>query len=221
LKLENQNLKLETILLSTAYLAPIQYYCKLIGSEKVIIEQHENYSKQSYRNRCNILTANGVLSLAIPVIHNGGNKIPIRDVEIDYSTRWKAMHCGAIESAYRSSPFYIYYSDEFWAVFDKKFKYLFDFNSELQNFFFDQLKIKIEISFSSSFKCSELQSTFEDLSNSIHPKARLNMTDEHFKLVPYFQVFQNKYGFVPNLSIIDLLFNVGPSAINILVESNQ
>lgn len=207
-----------TALLSTAYLAPIQYYSKLIGYEKVIIEQFEHYSKQSYRNRCNILTANGILPLTIPVEHNDGKKTYTKDVKIDYQTRWKAMHKRAIESAYRSSPFYLYYSDDFWEVFDKKYTFLIDFNNELQNLLLGLMNIKIDISNTDNYKIADI-SNLDDLSECIHPKVRLNKPDDKFQAYPYYQVFQQKYGFVPNLSIIDLLFNTGPSAKEILEKS--
>jgi hypothetical protein len=205
-----------TVLLSSAYLAPIQYYYKLISYENVIIEQFEHYSKQSYRNRCNILSANGVLPLTIPVIHSNGVKTYTKDIKIDNSARWKAMHKRAIESAYRSSPFYIYYADEFYEVFDNEYKFLLDFNNKLQSLILNLLNIRINISYSDNFIIPKNNEV--DLRESIHPKARVNKPDGSFIPLPYYQVFQQKFGFVPNLSIIDLLFNDGPSAKDVLLK---
>ena len=207
----------EAILLSTAYLAPIQYYCKLISYKEIFIEYFENYSKQSFRNRCTILSANGPLSLTIPIKKIHTPKICIKDVQIDHEKRWKEIHLRAIGSAYRSSAFFLYYFDEISFVYQKNHEYLFDFNNDLQVIIMKFLGIEKEIKLTYSFK--SLPFLFDDFADSIHPKKRMNKYDDKFTPQDYFQVFEKKFGFVPNLSIIDLLFNSGPSTVEILKES--
>ncbi|MCX7986354.1 MAG: WbqC family protein [Bacteroidales bacterium] len=201
----------ECALLSTAYHAPIQYYSKLFRYKQVYIEQWENYQKQSYRNRCHILSANGVLALTVPIVHTG-SKMCIRDVKIDNSKRWKAMHLRAIESAYRSSPFYIYYYDEFEKIYQKPSVFLWDMNQAFLELTLQLLNIQPSIQLTNNYH--EIEGPYDDFSQNIHPKAKFSLPDHSFKNKPYFQVFENKFGFVENLSILDLLFNTGPEAIN-------
>lgn len=201
----------ERVLLSTAYLAPIQYFSKLYRYRQVYIEQWETYQKQSYRNRCHILSANGVLPLSVPIVHRG-DKMLIKNVRIDHSKRWKPMHLRAIESAYRSSPFYIYYIDEIKSVYDHNFEYLWDMNMYFLKVTLQLLNIEVKIHTTQGYK--EIPYPFDDFSQSIHPKAKFQQPDAGFQPRPYYQVFGNKFGFVPNLSILDLLFNTGPEAIH-------
>ena len=207
--------KTDTILLSTAYLAPFQYYCKLISYQNIYIEAVENYTKQSYRNRCNILSANGLLSLSIPVNKTDNLKVYTKDIRIDYNSRWPLIHQRAIESAYRSSPFYIYYADDIIPLFEKKFEFLLDFNTEFQNIVTELIGIKINVKFTSDFKKVE-NTDFDDFTDLISPKSSKQKPDNTFHCVSYYQVFEQKFGFIPNLSILDLLFNMGPSTIDVL-----
>ncbi len=118
-----------TVILSTAYAAPVQFYTLLARFNACLIETHENYQKQTYRNRCQILSANGPLTLSIPVNKGESEKCPIKDVMIDYSKRWQVIHWRAIESAYRSSPYFIHYADDIYPLYkNPKYLSLFDFN---------------------------------------------------------------------------------------------
>lgn len=202
----------KTILLTTAYLAPIQYYSKLVNFDKIIIEAHENFTKQSYRNRCNIYGANGKMSLSIPV-KKDKPKTKTKDIRIDYDTNWRKLHWKSIESAYRSSPFFEFYQDDIRPFYDEKYKYLLDFNHEIQHIICEHLEIEPTISFSDEYK-KKVDQSISDFRDKIHPKKEIH--DGQFNPLKYTQVFQDKYGFLPNLSIIDLLFNEGPNAINIL-----
>lgn len=204
-------------LLSTAYLAPVQYYTKLISFDKVLIEKHENFTKQSFRNRCMIYGANGPLTLSIPLIKGITPKTLITDIEIDYTENWQNIHWRSIVSAYRSSPFFEYYFEELEPFYTKKIKYLFDFNLELQNTICEILEIEPEILFTDDF-IIEPESQI-DFRNSIHPKKRCAKPDPNFSPQKYFQVFEEKHGFIPNLSIIDLIFNEGSQALTNLEES--
>lgn len=200
------------VILATAYLAPIQYFTKLFKYDEVFIEKHENFIKQSYRNRCKIYGANGELSLSIPV-KKISLKTKIKDLLIDYDTNWQKLHWKSIESAYRSSPFFEFYEDDLKPFYEKKYKFLLDFNIEIQNMVLEYLDIDVNLKFTDKYY-DEQDNYFDDLREKIHPKKEY--VDPNFKIVEYTQVFQEKYGFIPNLSIIDLLFNEGPNAIEAL-----
>ncbi len=207
----------DTALLSTAYLAPVQYYTKFLVYKQIFIEAEENYQKQSYRNRCNILSANGILPLTIPVSKDMP-KVKTRDIRIDNALEWQKNHWTSIESAYSSSPFFEFYMDEFSVFYTKKFRFLLEFNLKLQDYILDQLEIKPNIFLTKKF-IENGTPDYDDYRDSIHPKKRQQRKDKTFKPEFYYQVFQEKYGFISNLSIIDLLFNEGPNAENILKKS--
>ena len=192
-----------SLIFSTAYLPPIEYMVWLVGSKSIMIESHENYKKQSYRNRCVISTANGMLSLSIPVTKTFGNHTTVKDVKIDNSEKWQKRHWRAIESAYNQSPFFLFYKDEFEFFFLQRYKYLFDFNTELLQTSLKLLKVNLKIAFSDLY-INSYSGAFFDLRNKFSPKVKSD-----FVLPEYRQVFMDKLGFFPNLSIIDLLFNVG------------
>ena len=211
-------MKVNEIYLSTAYFGNIQYFSKFIAAEKVYIEQHENYMKQSFRNRCEILTANGKLALAVPVEHNGGEKITIRDVRINYAQAWQKQHWRALTAAYNSSPFFEYYCDYLIGFFERKEKFLFDFNIKITQKILELLGINKQIFFTEEYK--NFDETFEfDYRQSISPKTRFAKSDIMFSEQKYYQVFAPKFGFIPNLSIIDLLFNEGTNAKDELYKS--
>jgi len=189
------------MLLSTAYLPPVEYFQKIASTDKIIIEPHEHFVKQTYRNRCTIYGANGVLALSIP-LENTHDKTTITQKKISYKQNWQKLHWRSIESAYRNSPYYIYYADELKVFYENEFELLIDYNTEQLKVLLKLLKIKTEIAFTEAFE-KEVEPDFR---NTISPKT--SMEEKNFK--PYTQVFSEKHGFKPNLSIIDLLFNKGP-----------
>ena len=202
------------LLLSTAYFAPIQYYSKLMRYDQVMIERHENYIKQSYRNRCTIFTANGLLDLVVPVAKTGEPKIPVTEVEISYDTLWQKLHFKAIESAYRRSPFYPYYIDDLIRFFNGRHRYLYEFNMQIMRTVCDLMKIPFRVRESEEYRKSA--EGIIDLRNGIHPKPNRQHADPDF-IPPYYrQVYDSKWGFKPNLSILDLLFNAGPEGKELL-----
>lgn len=207
-----------SVLLSTTYFGPIQYYSKFL-KYPVVIEKHENYSKQSYRNRCVIYGANSPLSLVVPVKNNHRQKTIITNVLIDYDTNWRDIHLRSIESAYRSAPFYEFYADEIIQVFKTKYKYLFDLNQKTMEIILKVLEVAQKINFTDSFRLKNEKMI--DFRNSIHPKKRMIKPDKEFEAKPYNQVFSEKHGFKKNLSIIDLIFNEGPLSKRILYQSFQ
>jgi hypothetical protein len=202
-------------ILSSAYFPPIQYFSKVVGFNSLTIEQYENYAKQSYRNRCRILSPSGIQSLSIPVGKISGKKQLVKDIKIDYTLNWQSNHFKSIQTAYFSSPFYEYYIDAFLPFFKKKTVFLFDFNQEIIDMLLHEMQIKRTIVFSESFQ-PEYQ--IPDYRTTIHPKTE-HSSDKEFISIPYTQVFFDKFDFAPNLSIIDLLFNEGPAAINLLEDS--
>ena len=205
----------DNIHLSTSYLPPVQYISKFLLYDTVSIEKHENYQKQSYRNRCYIYGANGKQCLIIPIKKNHGEKTRIDEVEIEYKSKWQKIHLKSIESAYRLSAFYEYYIDELIPVFKQEIPRLFDWNMNLLKKILELLEIKAEPEKTLKWE-EEVQ---HDYRQCINPKKRLEIHDEHFNPQPYQQVFLERYGFIPNLSIIDLLFNEGPEARTILLKS--
>jgi hypothetical protein len=206
------------IYLSTAYLGNIQYFSKFIAAKKIYIEQYENYIKQSFRNRCEILTANGRLSLVIPVERNAGNKIAIKDARICYSQLWQRSHWRALEAAYNSSPFFEYYCSDLNIFFERKEKFLFDFNTKITNKILELMEINRQIFFTEKYKPFDNDFMF-DCRGSISHKNQQIKEDTMFTPEKYYQVFAQKFGFTANLSIIDLLFNEGPNAKDKLTKS--
>ncbi len=194
------------ILVSTAYLPPIEYFANLIRFESCKIENFENYIKQTYRNRCNIITANGLLNLSIPVTKTNGNHTLTKDIRISSSCNWQINHWRAIESAYNKSPFFLYYRDELEKFFTQSFELLVDFNTELLKFLFKKTGISLEINFTNNFLPEN--TTINDVRYCIQPK---QIRGENI-FPHYYQVFEEKHGFIPNVSIIDLLFNEGPES---------
>lgn len=205
-------------LLATSFFAPIQYYAKLVEYPEIVIEKWEHYSKQSYRNRCNILGANGVLALSIPVVKATNKKVLTKDVKISYDTNWQKLHWKGIEAAYKSSPFYEYYIDDFERFFTQKWDCLLEFNNEIQTEILGILEIGPNIQFTDDF-IEFGTSEFDDFREIIHPKASKSGTDNAFSANKYTQVFGDKFGFIENLSILDLIFNMGPDSLNYLESS--
>ena len=201
---------MKQLLLSTAYLPPVEYFAFLLSGD-VLIDGEERYQKQSYRNRAVILNGNGVLNLIIPTVHDQKMGI-VKDVRIEYVTPWQRAHWRSIESAYNNTPFYLYYKDALKPFFEQKFDFLFDFNTQLTQTLLKALQVDVNIRISESFVPYEEN----DLRLEIHPK-RVHKPDYRFFLnKPYYQVFEDKFGFLPNLSVIDLLFNEGPQAASYL-----
>ena len=196
-----QNNKAESALFSTAYLAPVEYFQYLKTAGKVCIEQHEYYQKQTYRSRCRIATANGIMDLSIPVEKR--NHTLIRDIRISEHSDWQTQHWRSIEAAYNSSPFFEYYADDFRPFFEKKWLFLWDFNMELLHKTLELLDIETEILLTETYEPQTGEETL-DLREIIHPKKEVSIP-----LKSYYQVFATKFGFIPNMSIIDLLFNMG------------
>jgi hypothetical protein len=196
---------------STAYLPPIHYFRFLTLYDEIYIESHETYPKQTFRNRCVIYSANGPIPLIIPVEKPFGNRTKIKEVRIDNTVKWRKEHWRALESAYRSSAYFEYVHDYFKPFFDKEMTYLWDLNLHLLETIKSILEIKVRIKETYEFK-KEYGENYSDYRYSINPKSHKAQI-QSFEPLQYFQVFAHKAGFVPNLSIFDLICNSGMESI--------
>ena len=193
-----------SICVSSAYLAPVEYYIALAKAETVFLEHCDYYVKQTYRNRSYIAAANRPMALSIPVEKSCGEKVLTRDVRISEHTGWQMNHWRSIESAYNSTPFFEYYKDDMLPFYEKKWDFLWDFNVEIQSKVLELLDVEPKIQFTDEYKI-KLEENVLDLRESIHPKKDIQTEN----CTSYYQVFDQRFGFQPNLSIIDLLFNMG------------
>ena len=202
------------ILLHPVYFGPVYQYVKLVKADKVVFENEDNYQKQTYRNRMYIYDSNGKLLLNIPIKHssslglstkiNGHQKY--KDVLIENDFEWQKQHWRALKASYQTSPFFEFYEDDLYPLYHKEFKYLIDFNYACLDFVLDSLQLEIEIQ-----KTSEYIASPKDLQDYRHLVDAKSKTD--FSTSRYPQVFEPKHGYMPNLAIIDLLFNEGPNSL--------
>lgn len=204
------------VLLSTAYFGPVHFYSRYIHHSTVYIEQFENFIKQTYRNRCVISGGNDVISLVIPVVKGRGPKILIKDLQISYDTEWQRNHWQTIVSAYNSSPYFEYYQDELYSFFQYKTKYLLDFNLKIHETICEFLDIENKVILTEDFE--KVPKDTLNLREAISPKNKEN-SDPAYQPSHYTQVFTEKFDFIPNLSILDLLFNEGPNSYTLLMQS--
>ncbi|MBO5180679.1 MAG: WbqC family protein [Paraprevotella sp.] len=206
------------VLLSTAYWGPVQYYAKLYAYPEVCVEAWEHYVKQTYRNRCLIASPNGVQALTVPVVKPDHDKCPIKDIRISDHGNWRHLHWNALESAYRNSPFFEYYADDIRPFYTKKWEFLCDFNEAICRTVCELVDLHPEFSRTQAYGQTAGDVPSEDFRMSISPKEDYR-SDSAFSPVPYYQVFRDRYGFLLNLSVADLLFNMGPESILVLKDS--
>lgn len=213
------------LLLSTAYFPPIEYLAAIANECRfnpgmtevepavVYIEACEHYVKQSWRNRCRFYAADGAQTLNFPVRHEDFGK-PISQMRIDWKTDWLTRHERAIISAYRTSPYFEYYQDELFAILDSRPELMLDFNTQILKFFLRKTGIPTDIRFTSEWEAVTIEGhKVTDLREAIHPKRPNSILKDLGLERPYWQVFSPKHGFIPGLSIMDLLFNEGPDSI--------
>jgi hypothetical protein len=201
---------MHTTLFPTAYFAPVQYYWHWNRSERKIMDADENYLKQTWRNRCVIATGNGPMTLSLPVLGRA-EKTAIRDVRLSDHGNWRHLHWNSIESAYRSSPFFEYYADDLRPFFEKQYPFLLDFNEEIREKICELLEIDAQCRQTETYLPEQgLPDDWLDLRNSMHPK---KACPDSFVAKTYYQVFDRRFGFQANLSVLDLLCNMGPESI--------
>jgi len=204
------------IVVTTAYLAPVVYYSEMAKAKTVFIENWDFYLKQTYRNRCQIAAANGSMVLTIPVEKAESGKMLTRDVRISQHNDWQIQHWRSIESAYNSTPFFEYYKDDLLPFYENRWTFLWDFNQEIQAKMLELLNLDILIQPTTEYKNIQNENIL-DLREEIHPKKE----NKFVNCNPYYQVFDQRYGFQPNLSIIDLLFNMGNESIFSLIHDSK
>ncbi|MCD0490008.1 WbqC family protein [Pedobacter sp. MC2016-14] len=189
------------------YLPPVSYFSALkIHENNFLIEKQEHFPKQTYRNRAKISSPNGTLDLYVPVVKGSKFHTVIKDVKISYDFKWQRLHWLSLESCYRNSAYFEYYEDEFAQFYTKKYTYLFDYNLEIFYWLLKNLKKNIPVDFTTEYiKTLEPGMDYRD-------KLPFKDTPEMGLIKPYFQVFEDRNGFTPNLSVVDLLFSQGPQA---------
>ena len=224
---------MSTALLSTTYFGPIQWYQKLNRYDTCLIEQHDHFLKQTYRNRCVIATTQGLQALTVPIESPQGQRIDkteVKDVRISDHGDWRHLHWQALQSAYGESPFFEFYADDLYPFFEKRWEYLLDFNMAITEKMCELIDIQPKIKLTAEFitpteeasgtmeeanttvvECDEQEDSIADFRSVIRPKHPL--PDPTFTSTLYYQVYKEKYGFQPNLSILDLLFNEGNEAV--------
>lgn len=195
------------------YNGPLNYYARLVKEHEIVLEQHDSYTKQSYRNRCLIMGPNGIITLSIPVKKVSGVKTNMRDIRIDYDSNWNKIHWRSLVASYASSPFFEYLANELSPFYLKRFDYLLDLNLQLIENTLSFLGLNIQLKCSSEFLPLGPEGDPRDF---IHPKKDQAVEDPGFTPPEYHQVFSDRLGFSPNLSILDLIFNMGPDALSYL-----
>lgn len=204
----------DVVLLSTAYLAPVSYYAVMLAYPSIRMERHEHFIKQTFRNRCTILSPEGPQNLIVPIQKGDASHTEIKDIQLSDHGNWRHLHWQALVTAYEGSPYFEYYADEFRPFYEKPYKYLFDYNEALRQKICELLDMQPQVVGTEKY---ENAPEVDDYRLLISPKTKQVVAG--FRPHPYYQVFQNRWGFVENLSIVDLLFNMGPEGLLILRDS--
>ena len=198
--------------LSTAYFPPVQWFTKLLDG-RVCVEACEHFHKQTYRNRCVIDSPQGRLALTVPVVHSD-EEGPIGRLRLSDHGHWRRQHWQALTSSYGNSPFFEFYEDDFRPFFTEPYERLFDLNAAIVGKVCELIGLEAELIPTETYE----KTVADDLRDVISPKCDWQ-TDAHFRPVPYYQVFAPQHGFLPNLSVADLLFNMGPESLLVLQQS--
>lgn len=197
------------ILLETQFFPTVQWMSKLLVFDEIFLEAWEHYQKGSYRNRCHLASPNGLVRLTVPLRKGKNEQMPIREVQIAYDEPWQKKYWQAIRTNYQRAPFFEHFEEELAPLFERKFHFLFDLNwsslevlCRLGNLPFSKIKLTEVYMESADFQGV-------DFRNVIHPKAKNQVSDPYFQSKKYPQIFEEKTGFMPNLSCLDLLLSMG------------
>jgi hypothetical protein len=200
------------ILVQPTYFSPIIQYVGIANSSAIMFETEDNFQKQTYRNRCYIYTSYGKHALIVPIQHNKSEKQKTKDIKIDYKDSWQKLHLRTLITAYNSSPFFEFYMDDLAPIFEKQTTFLLDLNIKCHNFLMDAMQLEIPTKKTTEYhtkpNCLDLR------------KLAIAKGEKNFKLTQYYQVFNENFGFISNLSMLDLLFMEGPNALNYLESQN-
>ncbi len=196
-------------ILPCAYFGNVHYFSKFFLYENIVIEQHENFKKQTYRSRCEVCGANGKLDLIVP-LSGRRDKVPVNEIRIDNSKNWQNTHWRSIQSAYRRSPYFEFYEQEFAAFYEKPFGLLIDLDRQATDLITGLLTSPASVSYTSVYQ--KQYEDADDFRESMSPRKSAN----DLRIVHYRQVFEDRHGFLPNMSMLDLLFNTGKNSVEFL-----
>lgn len=204
-------MKMKT-LLPIFYLPPVSWFAEFLKDEnEILLEQHENFPKQTYRSRCNIYGANGKLALILPIHHNG--KREIKDLELSYAEDWQKLHWKSIKISYQSSPYFEYYEDKLKQIFSVQPTSLIEFNLNALKIILQILKVEKDFS---------LTTKFEKIPDAVDLRERFSAKKEsEYHLPEYYQTFSDKLGFIKDLSILDVVCNIGPESATYIKKVTQ
>jgi hypothetical protein len=192
------------------YIPPVAWFAKLNAYKPgILIEREEHFPKQTYRNRANIYSPDGVLQLVVPVVKGSKMHTKVKDVKISYDFNWQRLHWMSLESCYRRSAYFEYYEADFAPFYQKKFTHLFDLNEHYLQLLLKLLKINLPLQYTETYEAD--YTSLDDYRSELSTKK-----EYPFEQKPYYQVFEERSGFIKNLSIVDLLFSQGPRAVNYL-----
>lgn len=193
-----------SVLFSSAYFPPLSYMAALLSYDRVCIEAKETFPKQTYRNRMEIMTAGGVRTLTVPTLRENHSRT--EEVRIDYRDRWNVIHLRTLMAAYAASPYYMFYRDDIENLLMCRYNSILELNTAIIQWLLRKLKVNTELSLTTDFEppCGDK----DDYRYTFSPKCECQM----FDISPYYQVFSDRMLFTPNLSVLDLLFNLGPEA---------
>lgn len=204
---------MKKIIIEPHYLGSLEFYCALIQADSATLEVNQHYHKQSYKNRAEILSPQGMKALTVPVKYN--NRTQLKDVRIEYSQSWLRDHWGAFFSSYGKAPYFEYFSEDFRAIWDSKPAFLVELNYNFMTFCLKVLQCDIPVDISESYQ-KEVENGVVDLRDKIHPKISFAQR-KFYRPVSYMQIFGDI--FVPNLSIVDLIMCEGRNARTVLLQS--